>query len=94
MRKSARKKINGSQREAAVPDKGTAAFFHSTPFRGVPVRRPFPAMSRQTRESSKTDNLWPKKHYFRLDRVDEPMADVVLIEGQIKALHIGREVSA
>ena len=83
--------------EAAAPKQGAAAFFCST---GIPLIYEnlwYSLISQQTGQTGKTItfyNLLARKHYFRLNRAETPLPNVVLIEGQKHRPSIIREVAA
>lgn len=71
--------------EAAAPNQGAAAFFCST---GIPLLYEslwYSLISQQMGRKGEIItfyNLLARKHYFRLNRAETPLANVVLIEGQ------------
>ena len=83
--------------EAAAPKQGAAAFFCST---GIPLIYEslwYSLISQQTGQTGKTItfyNLLARKHYFRLNRAETPLANVVLTEGQKCKPSAIREVAA
>ena len=83
--------------EAAAPKQGAAAIFCST---GIPLIYEnlwYSLISQQTGQTGKTItfyNLLARKHYFRLNRAETPLPNVVLIEGQKNKPAPIREVAA
>lgn len=83
--------------EAAAPSQGAAAFFCSTKKRLLPVEiRKSTVFKRQAQGAERIGfyNLLGRKHYFRLNRAEAPLASVVLIEGQKRPRATLREVAA
>lgn len=83
--------------ETAAPNQGAAVFFCST---GTPFLwgrlRYYPVFQQQVQKGEFIvfHNLLTGKHYFRLNRAETPLANVVLTEGQ-KCKHSAiREVAA
>lgn len=83
--------------QAVAPNQGAAAFFCST---GIPLIYEslwYSLISQQTGQTGKTItfyNLLARKHYFRLNRAETPLPNVVLIEGQKNKPAPIREVAA
>lgn len=74
-------------RKAAAPNIGAAAFSFSTPFQVFPGSKISLDITRLTGSDKKEiDNLLSKTHYFRLSLAKRPSANVVLTEGDKKAL--------
>ncbi len=83
--------------KAAAPSQGAAAFFCSTKKRLLPVKiRKSTVSKRQVPGAERIGfyNLLGRKHYFRLNRAEAPLANVVLIEGQKSPRAALREVAA
>ena len=83
--------------QAAAPKQGAAAFFCSTGILLLEESLRYFSISQQQAQRGKPIvfyNLLPEKHYFRLNRAETPLANVVLTEGQ-KCKHSAiREVAA
>lgn len=83
--------------EAAAPNQGAAAFFCSTwtPFLNGILWYFSISQQRSRREKPGVlYNLLPEKHYFRLNRAETPLPNVVLTEGQKNKPAPIREVAA
>lgn len=83
--------------EAAAPSQGAAAFFCSTKKRLFPMEKQKSTVFKQQAQGAESIgfyNLLGRKHYFRLNRAEAPLASVVLIEGQKRPRAALREVAA
>ena len=83
--------------ETAAPNQGAAAFSYSTEILPLGKSLWYFPISRQWTQGGKPIafyNLLVRKHYFRLNRAETPLANVVLIEGQKHRPSIIREVAA
>lgn len=85
-----RRKIeNLEKKQADVPSSGTSACFFSTGFRKNYESMTFPTISqRKIHNKRETNNLLPKKHYFRRLWAKHPSRNVLLVERQIPDLSL------
>ena len=83
--------------QAVAPNQGAAVFFCSTgtPFLWGSLRY-YPVFQQQAQKEKFIvfHNLLTGKHYFRLNRAETPLANVVLTEGQKRKPSIIQEVAA
>lgn len=83
--------------QAVAPNQGAAAFFCSTGILLLEESLRYFSISQQQAQRGKPIvfyNLLPEKHYFRLNRAETPLPNVVLIEGQKNKPAPIREVAA
>ena len=83
--------------QAVAPNQGAAAFFCSTGILLLEESLRYFSISQQQAQRGKPIvfyNLLPEKHYFRLNRAEPPLPNVVLIEGQKNKPAPIREVAA
>ena len=86
-----------SEKKAAAPKQGAAAFFCSTgmiPLYGILWDFTISQQWSQSRKNIIFYNLLAEKHYFRLNRAETPFTNVVLTEGKKTAPFKFREVAA
>lgn len=90
-------KIASTAEKAAAPNQGAAAFFCSTGTLLLHGNLWYFIISQQwgrSEENITFYNLLAEKHYFRLNRAESPLANVVLTEGKKTALLTLWEVAA